>query len=139
MIEEQSAGVSGILLVGGKSLVIRRASHESEQGWEFVKGKVEFGEAPKDAISREYMEETNLRVEVESILDIFSWTYDRGNKRFHVVEIVYNVVLAPGESIQSLELSEDHDESRLVDASDVKSLEPMVKGRRDILSGVLGT
>ena len=57
--------VYGILVEGGKLLV----SDEFIKGKEICKlpgGGLEFGEGPADCIVREFMEETNLKVEVKS-------------------------------------------------------------------------
>ncbi|MCK5736965.1 MAG: NUDIX domain-containing protein, partial [Spirochaetaceae bacterium] len=57
--------VAGIAWRDGNILLMRRLPGGSIGGlWEFPGGKVEEGEQPPDALSREWMEETGLNVSV---------------------------------------------------------------------------
>lgn len=62
--------VKGVILHKGKVLLIKRANHVHFGGgtWEFVGGKLEFGEDLEDGLVREIKEETGLDVNVEKIL-----------------------------------------------------------------------
>jgi 8-oxo-dGTP diphosphatase len=63
--------VGAILLKGDRILVARRASHKSAAGlWEFPGGKVEPGESPAEALSREISEELDLKIKVLKTFDI---------------------------------------------------------------------
>ncbi len=138
-MRKQSAGVSGILLIKGKALVLRRSPRDSEPGyWEFPKGAVEFGEEPEAAVRRELLEETGLDTKVKRILGLNSWTYSKDDTRFHVVETIFELELEPGSSIDKVRLSGDHDSWRLVTPEELQSLEPMVKERRAFLLESLG-
>jgi len=70
--------VVGIILnADGKLLLSRRINNTefpaTNDKWEFVGGKIEFGEDPESAIVREVLEETGLQVEVTRLLPkIFS-------------------------------------------------------------------
>ncbi len=115
--------------------MLRRSENETETGvWEFPKGKVEFGEDPKDAVVREFVEETGLRVKIDRLIDISSWTYrNRDGKEIHVVETVFGVKLEVDEDTKDLQLSDEHDKWQMVDAADVETLNPMVEARRQLL------
>lgn len=65
----------GILLSGGKALVLRRDDNDEIGGgtWEFPGGNIEFGESPEEALKREYLEETGLEVEIEKLLYVTSF------------------------------------------------------------------
>ncbi len=57
--------VAGLMIEEGKILIARRHMHDSNGGlWEFPGGKVEKGESPEQALSRELKEELDLYVKV---------------------------------------------------------------------------
>jgi acetyl-CoA carboxylase carboxyl transferase subunit beta len=58
-----------VLREDGAVLLVRRARPPSVGSWTLPGGKVEEGETPEDAIVREVLEETGLRVEVGPILE----------------------------------------------------------------------
>lgn len=60
----------GEVLMGKRYDPKNRGMHDR---WEFPGGKVEFGEHPKDTVSRESREEVALEVTAERILNIYSW------------------------------------------------------------------
>ena len=64
------AVVAGIVERGGETLVCRRPA-KSNQGllWEFPGGKIEKGESPEEALTRELKEELGIDVSVTSIYD----------------------------------------------------------------------
>lgn len=63
--------VGAILLDGDQILVARRAPHKSAAGlWEFPGGKVEAGEDPFSALTREILEELALKVLPMQTFDI---------------------------------------------------------------------
>lgn len=110
----QKIVATGVLRVGGRVLMIRRAPHEEflPNALEFPGGKVDFGETVEEAIEREYREETNLNVEIGRFLRTFAYVSDHGQR--HTVELVFEVTLCPESSLDSIELDEDHTEHVLV-------------------------
>jgi len=68
--------VGAIICKNDRYLVGRRAAHKSQGGkWEFVGGKIEFGETPEQALARECREELALEIENERIIDSVIHTY----------------------------------------------------------------
>ena len=62
--------LKAIIMFNGKALIIQR-SDDDEAGpgtWEFVGGKLDFGEDLEAALIREIQEEAGLRVSVEKLL-----------------------------------------------------------------------
>ena len=60
--------VAGLMIEEGKILIARRHFHDSNGGlWEFPGGKVEKGESPEQALSRELKEELDLYVKVGTL------------------------------------------------------------------------
>jgi len=88
--------VYGALIVQGFILL----SNEVHKGISFTKlpgGGLEFGEGLRDALQREYMEETGLEVNVESHLyttDFFQ--VSAFNPAHQVISVYYRVALAKG-------------------------------------------
>jgi 8-oxo-dGTP diphosphatase len=61
--------VAAVIVDGGEVLACRRAPHTSSAGlWEFPGGKVEAGEAPRDALVREIREELGVDVAIDGEL-----------------------------------------------------------------------
>ncbi|MBN7795388.1 8-oxo-dGTP diphosphatase MutT [Parahaliea mediterranea] len=77
---EVHVAVGVIVAADGRILLSRRAEGAHQGGlWEFPGGKVEPGEAVRDALERELLEELGIRVsEAEPLLEI---RHDYGDKR----------------------------------------------------------
>ena len=132
-------GASGILIIDGKTLVIKRSMDDSEPGmWEFPKGKTDSGEEPNQTVIREFAEETGLKVKISKSLGLNHWGYKKEGNEHQVTESVYEVELADGERADNIALSADHDQFKWVDADELKTLEPMVEQRRQYLLESLG-
>jgi 8-oxo-dGTP diphosphatase len=72
---------AGIVVEGGRVLVSRRKRGTHLEGlWEFPGGKVEPGEDPRLALSRELEEELGVRAEVGEIVDVTFHRYDDASK-----------------------------------------------------------
>ncbi len=78
--------VAGLLLQDGYVMMVKHRKGEREY-WLLPGGGVECSEGLSDALRREFLEETNLRVEVKDIAFVVDSIGDR-----HVVNIVFHVV-----------------------------------------------
>ena len=91
--------------------------------WGIPAGGLEFKEQPKDAIVREFFEETGMTVEVVNLLLADSSPY------FHHVSLVYLCEIVAGEFRESHEISE-------IQYFDVDNLPPMLFDEKDLIRSV---
>ncbi len=83
----------GVLVRNGKFLLLKRNVEPFRGFWGLVGGHVQDNESAKDALKREFKEETNLDVEVDNLIDArFEETFDRVK-----VILTYGVKCAKGE------------------------------------------
>lgn len=73
-----------VALRSGKVLVARRREGSHMEGlWEFPGGKIESGESPGEAASRELLEETSLEGSAGEPLTVFVHSYPDRQLRMH--------------------------------------------------------
>ena len=85
--------VDGVFVNNGKVLLLKRNVEPFKGSWHVVGGHVEDDEALKDALKREYKEETNLEIDVGDIIDFrIENTHDRTK-----IVIVFEVSHANGQ------------------------------------------
>jgi ADP-ribose pyrophosphatase YjhB (NUDIX family) len=75
--------------------------------WTLPGGGIEFGEHPENAMVREVMEETGLRVDPGSLVTINSILDESGEAAFHGVQIIYNARYLGGELRHELQGTTD--------------------------------
>ena len=81
--------VDGVLVNDNKILLLRRRVNPFKGCWHLAGGHVETGESLKEALKREYKEETNLDIVVGDIIDYrIENTHDR-TKIIVVLEVVH--------------------------------------------------
>lgn len=67
--------------------------------WDFIGGKIEWGESPEEALKREILEETFLNVEIMDMIPCCdSRVWDRKTDKLHVVVIGYRCRIISGEA-----------------------------------------
>ncbi len=119
--------VAAIILDGaGRVLAVKCPEHKHGGGWEFPGGKIEPGEAARDAVAREIREELGVQVEVGKLLHTIEWDYPT----FHLSMQCFVCRIATGE----LQLRE-HTEARWLDAGSLDSV-PWLPADVDVLPHV---
>jgi 8-oxo-dGTP diphosphatase len=91
--------------------------------WGIPAGGLEFREQPKDAIVREFFEETGMTIEVQRLLQADS------SPHFPHVGLIYLCKIITGEFRESYEISE-------IQYFDVDNLPPMLFDEKDLIRAV---
>ena len=114
-------GVGAVIVCDGKILLVKRGSEPGKGKWSIPGGIVELGETVKEAIAREVEEETGLRVEAHSLIDVVNDLEpdEKGRWRYHFVILDFFVHLKGG----SLHAGSDVLEVRWVSQDEIKSFD----------------
>jgi mutator protein MutT len=83
-------GVGGVILDGGRVLLVKRANEPFQGWWSIPGGIVETGELLRDAVRREIREETGLEIEPRDIVEVFESI--RPTHHFVVVDFLCRVI-----------------------------------------------
>lgn len=109
--------VKGIIIYENKVLLLRRAENDeiNPGNWEFVGGRVEFGEGLEDALKREVMEETAIDINIDKIL--YATTYKRDTNKQAFIN-VYKCFAKDNKVI----ISEEHSQYKWVSKEEFRKL-----------------
>ena len=75
--------VAAIIIKDGKLFATQRGYGEWKDWWEFPGGKIEPGEAPKEALKREIREELAAEIEVGDLLTTVEYDYPKFHLTMH--------------------------------------------------------
>ncbi|MGL4850692.1 MAG: NUDIX hydrolase [Clostridium sp.] len=116
-MKETKAVVKGVILRDGKILTVRRSFQDkiAAGSWEAVGGKIEFGESLDEALKREVLEETGIKIEILETLYAKNTVTDEDTQ---MVVIVYLCKYLSGE----VGLSEEHIAYRWVSVEGLKEI-----------------
>lgn len=100
----------GICEYDGKILLLKirsRSTHDAGL-WEFPGGKVKKGEFFDVALKREFLEETGLEVNVDSLYNVIQRDYTacKTNQKIKSIQLIMNVTCDSDEVV----ISEEHDD-----------------------------
>ena len=68
---DPKVGVGVLVVHEGKILLVRRTMMPERGKWSIPAGFIDHGEDPEEVAVREAYEETNLRVEIEKLVDVY--------------------------------------------------------------------
>ena len=114
--------VRGVVREDNKILILRRhpKSRNNPHKWELPGGKVDPGEFFDNALIREFKEETNLDVKIESLFEVVQDEFisRRTNQPISTVQLMMNLEIMDGE----VQISSEHDEYKWVSIEELKEL-----------------
>ena len=116
MIEplKQIQVVAAVIIKDGKLFATQRGYGEWKDWWEFPGGKIEPGEAPKEALKREIREELAVEIEVGDLFTTVEYDYPK----FHLTMHCYLCHLKDDTQPQLLE----HEAARWLEMYELKSV-----------------
>ena len=106
--------VCAVIVNKGRIFACQRGYGEWKDWWEFPGGKIEQGEAPKEALKREIREELAAEIEVGDLLTIVEYDYSK----FHLTMHCYLCHLK--DDTQPLLL--EHEAARWLETHELKSV-----------------
>jgi len=68
---DPKVGVGVLVIDDGKILLVKRKMKPEQGKWSLPAGFLDYGENPKETAEREVFEETNLRVHIQSLLELY--------------------------------------------------------------------
>ena len=114
--------VRGVVRKEDKILILRRhpKSRNNPHKYELPGGKVDPGEFFDNALIREFKEETNLDVNIESLFEVVQDEFisRRTNQPISTVQLMMNVNAISGE----LEISDEHDDFKWANIEELKKI-----------------
>jgi 8-oxo-dGTP diphosphatase len=92
-------GVGGVVISGGRALLIRRGHPPLQGQWSIPGGMLEVGETLIEGVRRELIEETGVEVEVGELIEVFERINldGDGKTRYHFVILDYLCKVIRGE------------------------------------------
>ena len=82
------------LIVDNKKFLILKQKSGGRIWWDLPGGRMKFGESPSDCLTREVLEETGLKIEVQRPVGV--WHFFWSDKDIQVVCITYLCALVSG-------------------------------------------
>src|SRR5882672_5405082 len=73
--ERPVVGIGGVIIDGGRALLIRRGSEPLRGEWSIPGGTLELGETLEQGVARELFEETGIGVRVLELIEVFDRIY----------------------------------------------------------------
>ena len=99
-------GVGAVIVAAGRVLLIRRATEPMKGRWSIPGGLVELGETLDEAVRRECLEETGVRVEPVALIELLDRIYrEEACIRYHFVIADYLCRITGGQAVAGSDAS----------------------------------
>ncbi|MBZ0201779.1 MAG: NUDIX domain-containing protein [Ignavibacteria bacterium] len=79
-----------MLIYGNKYILIKKSKGPFKGRWDLPGGKMDFGESPEEALEREIMEETGLRVRSKKLQTVISYVHETAKEIFHHTAVIFS-------------------------------------------------
>jgi 8-oxo-dGTP diphosphatase len=101
-------GVGGVVISGGRALLIRRAGPPLKGQWSIPGGMLELGETLVEGVQRELAEETGIEIRVLELIEVFERIEldAEGKARYHFVVLDYLCEAVRGEARAGSDVSD---------------------------------
>jgi 8-oxo-dGTP diphosphatase len=107
-----------VLINNGKALIIKRTDSDTFGGmWEIPSGKREIFEKTKDAVKREFKEETGIDIEVLNPINVFEFKTEKDTEVRDATQISFLVKAVNGVNVV---LSPEHQDYAWVKISEIE-------------------
>jgi len=108
--QHSSIRAYGILIRDGEVALVRSSNPNHQPPlWWLPGGGIDFGESPEETLTREFLEETGLRVKNPMLFGVTSDLRKRDNgDKIHTVRILYTVEWEAGELTHEVHGTTDH-------------------------------
>ncbi len=97
-----------ILAYGEKFILIKKGKGPFKGRWDLPGGKMDFGETPEEALEREVMEETGLKVRSKKLQYVTSYVHETPKEIFHHTAVIF---LCQAKDIKKLKREPDGNDS----------------------------
>lgn len=125
--------VGGVAVHDGKVLLVRRAQPPDSGAWSIPGGRVEFGEDLREALVREFVEETGLEIVVTRFVNWYERVDLEPDPPYHFVILDFEVdPLDPNAGVRA---GTDAAEVRWVPLTDLETMD-LATGLRDLFDDV---
>jgi len=123
-------GTGAVVHRGNRILLVKRRNPPNQGRWALPGGLVELGETTQDAVVREILEETGLKVKIEGLLDVQTDVHVDGSSKleYHYVLVDYLARPVSGR----LKLNPESSDARWFTASQTRPLN-MSDGTRNVI------
>jgi 8-oxo-dGTP diphosphatase len=98
--ERPMIGVGGVVISGGRALLVKRGREPLAGQWSIPGGMLEVGETIFEGVRRELIEETGIEVRVGELIEVFERISpdDSGKFLYHFVILDYVCEVVSGEA-----------------------------------------
>ena len=98
--ERPLVGVGGVVVAGGRALLIRRGGPPLAGQWSIPGGMLELGKSIEEGVRRELQEETGIEVRVRELIEVVERIIpgEGGRTRYHFVIVDYWCEMVRGEA-----------------------------------------
>ena len=107
-IRSSRVGVYAVMKYKGGFILVQKGKGPFKGRWDLPGGKLDFGETPIEALEREILEETGLKLKSAKLIDALSYTYETKSEELHHTGIIYSLKV---KSVKKLKREPDGNDS----------------------------